>query len=259
MNKNIKIILFIVIMFLAFSFSSVSARCKCYYKGDNGEKLSFDIIGANDIDLSSTTFENITAWSDSSKKPTEKYAFTFADNQCPSWVFPYLVANPTQIVPGTVAPTLPDYYAISGSEGFRPTYAKSGLIALARESIKEDDSRYNSDICENMKAEPEEPSEEVKSECVSILGTTGNPDSPAYWVQLIISIMRYIAIIALVIMITIDFIQALIKQDSDALKQATNKSIKRIIYAILIFFIPWLIKFLLGLFGIIEGNDCVIN
>lgn len=80
-------------------------------------------------------------------------------------------------------------------------------------------------------------------------GKPKDEGSPAYWMQQALEIMKYIGIIALFVLTTIDFINALAQNDKDALKKASNTAIKRFIYCILLFFTPMIVEFLMSLFG----------
>ena len=65
------------------------------------------------------------------------------------------------------------------------------------------------------------------------------------WIQII-------APIILIILTSIDFGQAVISQDQDAMKKATSKVVKRFIAAIALFFIPTLVKVIMGWAGFFD-------
>ena len=69
--------------------------------------------------------------------------------------------------------------------------------------------------------------------------------------------MRYAAVLFVLIFSTIDFVKATVTQDKDALKKATVTSAKRLIIAIVIFFLPTLINFIMKIIG--GYNTCGIN
>lgn len=88
----------------------------------------------------------------------------------------------------------------------------------------------------------------VKDECPAL----GNPEDsqyPAYWLQETLNIMRYIAIVALLVLVTIDFVKAVASNDKDALKKAGSTAIKRFIYCVLLFFVPIIVKIIMTMFG----------
>ena len=87
-------------------------------------------------------------------------------------------------------------------------------------------------------------------DCYGLLGMPEDPNSPAYWLQLALQIMRYIAIAALLILSTIDFVMAITKQDNDALKKAIQTTVKRFIFAVILFFVPLLTEFIMDFFGV---------
>ena len=86
-------------------------------------------------------------------------------------------------------------------------------------------------------------------ECQSIFGDPTDIDCPAYWMQWVLDVMKYIAIAALLILSTVDFIKALVANDKDALKKAGVTTAKRFIFCVLIFFLPILVDFVMELFG----------
>jgi hypothetical protein len=81
------------------------------------------------------------------------------------------------------------------------------------------------------------------------LGDPTNSQYPAYWLQEALNIMRYIAIVALLVLVTIDFVKAVASNDKDALKKAGSTAIKRFIYCVLLFFVPIVIKIVMTMFG----------
>lgn len=97
----------------------------------------------------------------------------------------------------------------------------------------------------------------IVSTCTSLLGDPGTDTQPAYWIQLILNIMKYIGVVLLIVLTTLDFIKAIVSQDNDALKKASTTSIKRIIIVIILFFLPYLLKLLLILTGVYEEGYCL--
>lgn len=87
--------------------------------------------------------------------------------------------------------------------------------------------------------------------CDYLLGDPNDPKKQdlAYWIQWCLDIIKYAAIIALLIFSTIDFVQALIKDDKDAIKKAATKALKRFVFAVLIFFLPIIVEVLMKVFG----------
>lgn len=80
----------------------------------------------------------------------------------------------------------------------------------------------------------------------------GDPNietDPAYWIQWILNLMKYMAIIALLVLVISDFFKAIVENDKDALKKAGNKALKRFIYCVLLFFLPTIISLIMTMFG----------
>lgn len=80
----------------------------------------------------------------------------------------------------------------------------------------------------------------------------GDPNietDPAYWIQWILNLMKYMAIIALLVLVISDFLKAIVENDKDALKKAGSKALKRFIYCVLLFFLPTIISLIMTMFG----------
>lgn len=95
-----------------------------------------------------------------------------------------------------------------------------------------------------------------QDKCETILGPFDEEDAPAYWIKWALNTIEYIAIIALLVFVTLDFIKALASNDKDALKKAGTNAIRRFIYCVIIFFIPIVVEIILELFGI---AGCVVK
>ena len=80
----------------------------------------------------------------------------------------------------------------------------------------------------------------------------GDPNietDPAYWIQWILNLMKYMAIIALLVLVISDFFKAIVENDKDALKKAGSRALKRFIYCVLLFFLPTIISLIMTMFG----------
>lgn len=86
-------------------------------------------------------------------------------------------------------------------------------------------------------------------DCNSYFGDPDYSQYPAYWMQWILDIIKYVAIAALLVLSTVDFIKALVSNDKDALKKATTTTAKRFIYVVILFFLPIIVDFIMRLFG----------
>ena len=92
--------------------------------------------------------------------------------------------------------------------------------------------------------------------CQSLLGPV-QPGYPAYYVNMLFQIIKYLCIVALLIFSVIDFAKALTSEDNGALKKAGTKSAKRVVYLILLFFLPTLVFAMFGWLGIVDGDECI--
>ncbi len=88
---------------------------------------------------------------------------------------------------------------------------------------------------------------EIKSEtCESILGDPEDDTSFAYFLQEAFTIIQWAGPVLCVILSLVDFVKAVASQDKDAIQKAIKTSIKRFVFAVLLFFLPMLVNFLLG-------------
>ncbi len=96
--------------------------------------------------------------------------------------------------------------------------------------------------------------------CNSYLGNPKINNTPAYYLQFAFDLIKYIAIILLLVLTIVDFAKAVINgKNPEEMKKALNNSIKRLIIAVVIFFLPILIKFVLTLAGIYSPSTCDIR
>ncbi len=93
-------------------------------------------------------------------------------------------------------------------------------------------------------------------DCEGFLGAKGTKGTPAYYLHIVLLAMRYLAIILALVLSVVDFFKAVFSQDKDLLKKAALTAVKRVIFAVLVFFIPTVLEFVLGLLGAYTVN-CV--
>lgn len=96
-------------------------------------------------------------------------------------------------------------------------------------------------------------------DCSSLLGspTQSNPATPAYYISIVFSVIRYVAIILLIVLTILDFVSAVASQDNDILKKASSKAIKRFVLCVIIFLLPTLIDFVLQFIHNSSISDCI--
>lgn len=97
--------------------------------------------------------------------------------------------------------------------------------------------------------------------CRSFLGDPDDPNhqSPAYYLTFVFKIMRYAAIILLIVLSMMDFLGAVSSQDNDEMKKATSKAIKRLIMCVVIFLLPSLLQFILKYINDRAVDLCIGN
>ena len=77
------------------------------------------------------------------------------------------------------------------------------------------------------------------------------------FIEEIINYIRIFVPILLIILGSVDFANAIISQDQEALKKSGSKFVKRAIAAIAVFFVPLIVKVLLSLPGIKDNINLV--
>ena len=93
--------------------------------------------------------------------------------------------------------------------------------------------------------------------CESLLGNPSVDGSPAYYISLIFSIIKYIALIMLIVLTIMDFVNAVASQDNDILKKSFNKAIVRMILCIILFLLPTLIDIILNFIHESSISNCI--
>lgn len=99
----------------------------------------------------------------------------------------------------------------------------------------------------------------------TIINACENPDilRVIYFANLILDIVRIIIPIGLIIIGMIDFSKAVTSSDEGVQKKSVNLFLKRIIYAVLVFAVPWIVEILIITLGnLTEGvnfTDCLEN
>ena len=100
--------------------------------------------------------------------------------------------------------------------------------------------------------------ENKKNNCSSIFGDPKNPSDTAYYMQQAFNIMKFLGIIFAVVMTIKDLITAVSEQKSDMYAKLPGKTVKRLIYAALIFMLPSIIELLFSAIGL-YGATCNIS
>lgn len=101
---------------------------------------------------------------------------------------------------------------------------------------------YNGDVVYKLDGD-------LSPECEFLFGDPNDEESVAHFLQDIFNIFKYAAPILCLALSIVDFVKAVGSQDKDALLKAGKNAGKRIILALILFFIPTLINFLFPLLG----------
>lgn len=89
----------------------------------------------------------------------------------------------------------------------------------------------------------------LEDNCNALLGDPEVDGTVANFLQQIFTIMGYLAPILCVVLSMVDFIKASASQDKDALMKAGKNTAKRLVLALILFFLPALINFIFPLLG----------
>lgn len=84
------------------------------------------------------------------------------------------------------------------------------------------------------------------TECEYLLGKPDDPGAPAYYIEMIFHIIKYIALVLMIVLSVMDFTGAVAKQDKDALAKVLKKIMLRFILCIVLFLLPYFINLLLN-------------
>lgn len=125
-------------------------------------------------------------------------------------------------------------------------YGKSSVTAAELEGTESDE-----DICANKNNTGEVNfGDKAEYNCNGILG----PEMIDF-LQMLLNWVRIIAPILVIVLTSIDFAGAMLKDDKDALTKATSKLVKRLIIAAALFFVPTIINFILDIYSDVRGID----
>lgn len=81
--------------------------------------------------------------------------------------------------------------------------------------------------------------------CTGLLGEPDDEGSPAYYLVKAFDVIKYVAIVLLIVLSVMDFTGAVTKQDKDALSKILKRVMMRFVLCIIIFFLPYFVKLLL--------------
>lgn len=91
----------------------------------------------------------------------------------------------------------------------------------------------------------------------SLLGDVSNEDSVAWLLQKIFNYIKILGPSLTIILSSIDYIKAIVSSDEKQMNKVNSNFVKRMIAAVLLFFIPTITSLMFGIFGI--TTDCGIS
>ena len=77
--------------------------------------------------------------------------------------------------------------------------------------------------------------------------------------KFILNVVRILVPIALIVLGSIDIGKAVIAGDEKKIKEAQKPFVKRIVAAVIVFLIPWIVDIIMSIAGTKEYNDCWSN
>ena len=79
------------------------------------------------------------------------------------------------------------------------------------------------------------------------------------WIRISLNFIKYIALVLVIVLGTIDFIKAAGSGEPDAMKKAGQTFIKRVIAVIILFLLPMIVELILHLINLYGANDDCFN
>lgn len=92
--------------------------------------------------------------------------------------------------------------------------------------------------------------------CPSEVLTSAEVMGVIYYAKLIVRVLQVAVPIGLIIWGTLDIGKAVIAGDEKKIKEAQKPFVKRVIAAVIVFLIPWLVNLILGLVSNGQWKDC---
>lgn len=131
----------------------------------------------------------------------------------------------------------------------------SAIIFPIKVEAKQLDFNINTSniVVKNMEKENNTTTADA-STCASILGDVNDEDSVAWLVQKLLNYIKVLGPTIAIALGSIDFAKAVVTSDDESVKKAQSRFVKRMIAAVLLFFVPMLTGLLLGFFGITSDN-----
>lgn len=113
------------------------------------------------------------------------------------------------------------------------------------------------DSGEKMQVLADYNSNEEKEDCEGLFGDPDDDDSFAHLLQLAFKIIKYAGPLLCIVFSSIDLVKTVVADDKDAMSKTVKKCLKRVVLALILFFIPTLINYIFPLLGFY--GTCGIN
>lgn len=96
-----------------------------------------------------------------------------------------------------------------------------------------------------------------KEKCEGLFGNPDDDDSFAHLLQIAFTIIKYAGPLLCIVFSSIDLVKTVVSDDKDAMSKTVKKCLKRVVLALILFFIPTIVNFLFPLLGFY--GTCGIN
>ena len=116
------------------------------------------------------------------------------------------------------------------------------------------------DFAKNTKKKTNTDETKKVSSCTgkdSLLGDVSNEDSVAWLLQKLFNYIKVLGPSLTIILSSIDYIKAIVLSDEKQVRKVNSNFVKRMIAAVLLFFIPTLVEVIFNILGI--TTDCGIS
>lgn len=90
----------------------------------------------------------------------------------------------------------------------------------------------------------------ISDNCNALFGDPNKAGDFAYYLQIILDIIKYAGIVLCIVLSVVDWFKALLGEDKDMYKPLVKKMAARIFYAIALWFLPVIVEVLLTLLDI---------
>ena len=86
--------------------------------------------------------------------------------------------------------------------------------------------------------------------CDALLGDPNKVGTVAYYLQIMLDVIKYAGIVLCIVLTIVDFTKAILGEEKDMYKSLAKKAFARLMYAVVLFFLPTIVKTLLFLIDV---------